>query len=1116
MNASGAISIGDIFATLTLEDSFSGKLQIAAGQLDAIGKKWMQVGNKLSETGNALLPLSAGMAAAGAASLITGGQFESTLTKMSTLAGVSAADLANVKERILDLAPKVGQGPNALADAMMVVSSTLEDTKVGLTVLETAARASASGLGDAKDVAKALTSIINSYGAENITAARAGDILTATVKAGGAEANEMAGVLGRVVPIAAQMGVKFEEVGAFLATFTKLGVDASEAVTALRGVFTTMLSPTQDAEKAMRDVGLSAAGLRKSIREDGLTDSMIGLLQAFKGNETAAAAVFGNVRALAGIMGTAGQQAGTYRDVLRQVTDSAGLLDAAFDKIQKTQVQTWNQLTALVGVVAVRFGDALAPAFKSALEAVRPLLEGIVSMAQAFATLPQPVQTAAIAVAAMMAAAAPLALALSSIVKVAAVVASGVSFLTGLFVADAAAVTTDTAATLANTAAKAANAAAAAAAAATSGGYTAATLASSFAMQEAAIAARRSMTSLVPLSTALAETGAAAAATSTGVAASVTSFSLMGTIVAALPAALTALAAAAVLGKEGISALGSIAQSTGSMLSSFAKQSAGAAESALIAAGNAATSFGSALLGSAPGVGAFGDAVGGLRGKLSDAAAGMQEFADQAAKGNWSGLANAIRPTMPVLAGLLDAFTASGAAAANAAGQVMQYQTAEQAAAAAATHGDWVLSNRANKLGEISKAFDAYAKQTEAATVRMTQVQKDALDKLNNREVTDWAVDLAGALSKVNTVAGMTLTAQIELGETMEEAIAVYAAAGKAIPAEMVKIAEQARAMSGTVSKAQEAINEQVRGYTALVIKHSGSARDAQLADIAEWERSQIEAAKAAGTYSSAWYDAMKRQSAEMTRGVLVDFDSINSSGTQAGKVLREAAERAQETLEYMSGEGAKYTATDIAQARERRDIAREAWNAFRAGGTAALTAVKDNAEHLHAAFKAFVPLFRQFEPITRTLDSLTEAEFQRLGGEDRIRQIENLYRMFPGRKSGGYGATGVLANDAAGFGEMNSERIIYQQLMDYIRTRGSGQSPLAPPTMSWGSQGSQGVAAASAGAAAAATTLLAGVAGAPVTNNFYVNGTAEDVARKISDIFTKQMYLGRQWPSLG
>ncbi|CAB4190603.1 Phage tail tape measure protein [uncultured Caudovirales phage] len=404
-----SVDVGTVKGTITLEDQFSSTLKIVQANFVAATSKLESVGQSFNKAGRAMtIGITAPLVGAAGASLLFAGNFEASMTRLVSLAGVSQDQLGKVKKTILDLAPAVGIGPQALADAMTIVSSTVSDTNVALDILKIAAKGSAAGMGDTADVARALTAVVNSYGAANITAARAGDILTQTVKDGGAEAKELAPTLANVVPMAAQLGISFEEVGANIATFTKLGVPATQAVTSLSAVMTAMLKPTREGEMALSQLGMSYDSLRKEVKDKGLTAVLTDLSVKFGDNKEAMAEVFGRVEALRNVMGTAGQQAETYATVLGNITKASGVLDGAFDAMKGKQVQTWNELTAAVTVIAIKLGDALAPALTKAMIAAKPILDWIVKAVEWFGQLPAPVQTTVIGFIGLAAAVGPM------------------------------------------------------------------------------------------------------------------------------------------------------------------------------------------------------------------------------------------------------------------------------------------------------------------------------------------------------------------------------------------------------------------------------------------------------------------------------------------------------------------------------------------------------------------------------------------------------------------------------------------------------------------------------------------------------------------------------------
>jgi TP901 family phage tail tape measure protein len=198
------------------------------------------------------------------------------MTRVETLAGVNRKMVQSWEDDIKQMAGAMGKAPEELAHGMLVVTSAGERGANALSILEESAKASAIGLGDTGVVARAVTAAMQAYGAKNLDAAKAVRTLIATVVEGNVEADELAGTLGRVIGIASQVGVSFQEVGAFMATFTRLGVDAAEATTALRGMLGTLMNPSQAAREQLMALGLSIDQLRINVKEKGLTEATFG------------------------------------------------------------------------------------------------------------------------------------------------------------------------------------------------------------------------------------------------------------------------------------------------------------------------------------------------------------------------------------------------------------------------------------------------------------------------------------------------------------------------------------------------------------------------------------------------------------------------------------------------------------------------------------------------------------------------------------------------------------------------------------------------------------------------------------------------------------------------
>lgn len=269
------------------------------------------------------------------------------------------------------LSGETAKAPVELADAMFFITSAGLRGADALAVLEISAKGAAAGLGETAVVADLVTSAVNAYGIENLSAAKATDILTAAVREGKAEAPELAESLGQVLPIASALEVSFDQVGAAVASMTRTGTKATTASIQLRQILASLLKPTQMAEDAMVEMGTSGAELRKQLREKGLISVLGFLAEQLKTNEQAMAQVFPNIRALSGALDIMGGNAEENIGIFERMTDVTGMTEKAFAVAAKTAHFQFNQALSELKQEMIALGVTLMPIFKSILNSVR-------------------------------------------------------------------------------------------------------------------------------------------------------------------------------------------------------------------------------------------------------------------------------------------------------------------------------------------------------------------------------------------------------------------------------------------------------------------------------------------------------------------------------------------------------------------------------------------------------------------------------------------------------------------------------------------------------------------------------------------------------------------------
>ena len=356
-------------ASGTLVIRFIGDLKEFERATAALGAKLTKMGAGLTKT--VTLPL----VGLGVAAVKSFADFQTELAKTRGLVGVSEKQIKTFSAAILKEGPKWGKAPQELAEALFFVTSAGFRGKEAMSVLAASAKASTAGLGETKVVADLVTSAVNAYGIKNLSAAQATDVLTNAVKLGKLQADTLSESMGRVLPIASNMGVSFDQVGAAMAGMSKTGTNAHEAATQLRGILFSLLKPSAKAEATLKGMGTSAGELRGQLKDKGLLSVLQTLQEKFKGNDDAAAKVFGNVRALSGVMDLMG---GNVKDNIRifgEMQHSAGLTDEAFQAVAETAQFKFDKAMGQIKSSLIIIGGTLAPMVAKAVGKLGDLIE---------------------------------------------------------------------------------------------------------------------------------------------------------------------------------------------------------------------------------------------------------------------------------------------------------------------------------------------------------------------------------------------------------------------------------------------------------------------------------------------------------------------------------------------------------------------------------------------------------------------------------------------------------------------------------------------------------------------------------------------------------------------
>lgn len=315
-----------------------------------------------------LVAFTASTLALGSA-IVNARSFGAAIAEVTTLMNTSASETALLEKNARSLGIAYGTGATPQVQAFyQAISAGAGDVAAATKLLDQANKLAIGGVTDVTTAVDILTTATNVYGASGLTSAEASDALFVAMKAGKTTITELSASLGKVLPLANNLGVSFDEVAAATAALTKGGINTAEAVTGLRAAMTSVLGPSKQASDLAKDLGInfSASGLEAK----GFAGFMAEVVEKTGGSSTAMQTLFGSVEATTVALAMSGEAGGFLTEILADMGVKAGATNEAFEKMSATFDQRINRAMAALADIGLILGNALLSVLVPALEFV--------------------------------------------------------------------------------------------------------------------------------------------------------------------------------------------------------------------------------------------------------------------------------------------------------------------------------------------------------------------------------------------------------------------------------------------------------------------------------------------------------------------------------------------------------------------------------------------------------------------------------------------------------------------------------------------------------------------------------------------------------------------------
>jgi TP901 family phage tail tape measure protein len=348
------VNLGTLFASLLLEDDFTGTFQKFLTQQDNAQKKAQDVSNGFKAMGVAA-------AAFGAASIGAANDLNKSMANVATIIPDNRKRIDELKSSVQDLSLELGKSTGDLAQGLYELVSSLGDTADNVKILEINAKAASAGLATTQDAINFTTAVTKTYGDTSAEAfQKVSDLGFQAVNLGKTTFPELAHSIGSVAPLAKETGVSMEELFAIVATATGVTGNTNEVMTQMSSIITGLVSPTKELREVYDKLGIVSG--EALIKQKGLVGAIQTVAKAAKDAQTPLIDLVGRKEAWIIASSLAGSQAENFSQKLKAMSNVVGATDQAFRNQTEgiaASAHQWDLWKASINVSLQKTGDTL-------------------------------------------------------------------------------------------------------------------------------------------------------------------------------------------------------------------------------------------------------------------------------------------------------------------------------------------------------------------------------------------------------------------------------------------------------------------------------------------------------------------------------------------------------------------------------------------------------------------------------------------------------------------------------------------------------------------------------------------------------------------------------------
>lgn len=365
----------------------------AMEKLAASGEKWDKTGKEVQKVGKEVSKASAAVVGIGAASVKIAADFDSSMSQVQATMGITKdaesqlnGSTVNTMEAMRALAKDMGSktafSASECADAINYLALAGYDTQQVYDTLPTVLNLAAAGGMDLASASDMVTDAMSALGLSTEDAGTMVDQMAKTASSSNTSVAQLGEAMLKLGATGKMVKGGTTEISTALGILANNGIKGSEGGTHLRNVIMSLTSPTDQAGKAMKKLGVDvfdAEGNMRGMDEilGDLNTSMEGMTDQQK---TDILSTIFNKTDLAAAQALLANTGDAWQDLSDQIANSGG----AAQQMADTQLDNLNgQLTILKSSAegfAITIGEKMMPYIQKAVEWIQNITTSLANM----------------------------------------------------------------------------------------------------------------------------------------------------------------------------------------------------------------------------------------------------------------------------------------------------------------------------------------------------------------------------------------------------------------------------------------------------------------------------------------------------------------------------------------------------------------------------------------------------------------------------------------------------------------------------------------------------------------------------------------------------------------